>query len=92
MDEFQQARLDSLARVITRSLAIRPEHFITHPTELRFFRGLSDAELQDFAHRHGWRIVRRIGGRQIEFYNDAHERMERARTGNARPGDERPDR
>ena len=28
-------------------------------------------ELNDFALQHGWRVVRRIGGRQIEFYNDA---------------------
>ena len=75
------ARLAPMARVIARSLAVRPEHFITHPTELRRFQSLSDANLREFAQRHGWRVVRRIGGHQIEFYNDAHERQERARTG-----------
>jgi hypothetical protein len=25
---------------------------------------------------HGWRVVRRVGGRQIEFYNDASQRPE----------------
>jgi len=85
------ARLEPMARVIARSLAARPEHFITHPTELRRFQSLSDADLREFAHRYGWCVVRRIGGRQIEFYNDAHEREERARTGNSRPEDERFD-
>ncbi len=92
MDPEALARLEPLARVITRSLATRPEHFITHPTELRRFQSLSDEALREFAHEHGWRVVRRIGGRQIEFYNDAHERQERARTGNVRPEDERADR
>lgn len=71
-----------MARVIGRALAQRPEHFITHPVELKLFHTLSDEQLRDFAHDHGWRVVRRIGGRQIEFYHDVHEQMERARTGN----------
>ncbi len=89
MDQIRQASLESMARVIARSLAGRPEHFITHPAELRLFQSVSEADLRDFAHDHGWRVVSRVGGRQIEFYNDAHERMERARTGNSRPEDER---
>jgi hypothetical protein len=92
MDQLQLRRLEAIARVIERSLAVRPEHFITHPTELRLFQSVRDSDLREFAHRHGWRVVRRVGGRQIEFYNDAHERMERARTGNVRPEDERQDR
>lgn len=92
MQNENLARLDPMARVIARSLAVRPEHFITHPAELRCFQSLSDADLREFAHRHGWRVVRRIGGRQIEFYNDAHERQERARTGNSWPEDDRSDR
>ena len=32
---------------------------------------MSDPELRQFAAENGWRIVRRVGGRQIEFYNDA---------------------
>lgn len=82
-------QLESMARLIGRSLATRPEHFITHPSEMKLFRTLSDDELRAFAHDHGWRIVQRVGGRRIEFYNDAHEREERARTGNSRPEDER---
>lgn len=81
--------LEPMAPVIARSLAIRPEHFVTHPAELRLFHSVNDTDLRAFAHDHGWRVVRRIGGRQIEFYNDAFERMERARTGNSRPEDER---
>ncbi len=82
-------RLEPMARIIAQQLAHKPEHFITHPSEMKLFRTLSDAELGEFAHRHGWRVVQRVGGRRIEFYNDAHERMERARTRNSRPEDER---
>jgi hypothetical protein len=35
---------------------------------------MSEEELRDFATSHGWRIIRRLGGRQIEFYNDASVR------------------
>jgi hypothetical protein len=35
---------------------------------------MSDAEVSEFAKSHGWRVIRRLGGRQIEFYNDASER------------------
>ncbi len=85
-------RLEPIARVIAQELARKPEHFITHPSEKRLFQALSDEDLRGFAHEHGWRVVRRLGGRRIEFYNDAHERMERARTGNALPEDARSDR
>lgn len=74
MDEDRQALLEPMARVIAQQLARRPEHFITHPAELRLFHSLSEDELRRFAQDHGWNVVRRIGGRQIEFYNDAHER------------------
>jgi hypothetical protein len=78
MDETL-ARLDPMARVIGQRLATRPEYFITHPSELRLFQVLSDDDLRRFARDHGWRVVRRIGGRQIEFYNDAGARSEARR-------------
>ena len=81
--------LEPMARVIAQRLAHRPEHFITHPSELKLFHAVNDETLRRFAHEHGWRVVRRIGGRQIEFYNDAYERIERVRTGHSRPEDER---
>ena len=56
---------------ISAALAMKPEVFITHPAELRLLRSLNQDELRRFAAEHGWRSVRRIGGRQIEFYNDA---------------------
>lgn len=84
--------LKPMARIIGQQLARKPEHFITHPSEKRLFQSLADDDLREFAHAHGWRVVRRLGGRRIEFYNDAHERQERARTGNSLPEDERPDR
>ena len=81
-----------MARVIAQRLAVKPEHFITHPSEKRLFQSLGEEDLRAFAHAHGWRVVRRLGGRRIEFYNDAHERQERARTGSTLPQDERADR
>lgn len=92
MDSDLTARLEPMARVIAQQLARKPEHFITHPSEMKLFHALPDDDLREFAHRHGWRVVRRVGGRRIEFYHDAHERQERARTGNFRPEDERADR
>jgi uncharacterized protein (DUF2336 family) len=68
------AALEQLPAVITkiaRMLAIKPEYLVTHPSELRVVRALSDTELRDIARENGWRVVRRLGGRQIEFYNDA---------------------
>jgi hypothetical protein len=32
---------------------------------------MSESELRDLVYEQGWRFVRRVGGRQIEFYNDA---------------------
>ena len=63
--------LPALATKIRATLALKPEIFITHPAELRILREMSDEELRQFAAENGWRIVRRVGGRQIEFYNDA---------------------
>jgi len=64
-------QLPAVVEKITRMLAVKPEYFVSHPSELRVVRALSDSELRDLAYQHGWRVVRRIGGRQIEFYNDA---------------------
>ena len=62
-----------MAKISTR-LAVKPEVFINHPAELRILRSMTDDQLREFAAEHGWRIVRRVGGRQIEFYNDAGAR------------------
>jgi hypothetical protein len=75
MNEEHRALLEPMARVIAQQLARRPEHFITHPAELKLFQSVSDDALRRFAHEHGWRVVRRVGGRQIEFYNDAGMRL-----------------
>jgi hypothetical protein len=66
-----QEQLPAVIAKIARMLAIKPEYFVTHPSELRVVRALSDSELRDITRQHGWRFVRRVGGRQIEFYNDA---------------------
>jgi hypothetical protein len=63
--------LGGLAEKIAARLSIKPEISIIHPAELRILRAMTDKELRSFAASHGWRIVRRLGGRQIEFYNDA---------------------
>jgi hypothetical protein len=63
--------LTGLADKIERVLATKPEYFVTHPSELTAVRSLSRDELDAFARERGWRVVRRVGGRQIEFYKDA---------------------
>jgi hypothetical protein len=67
----QNNDLPGLAEKIAARLAVNSEVFIIHPAELRILRSITDEELRSFAAKRGWRIVRRLGGRQIEFYNDA---------------------
>jgi len=69
---------DDLAPVtakIAATLANKPQIFITHPAELKLLRAMTDEQLRNFATEHGWRVVRRLGGRQLEFYNDAGTRV-----------------
>jgi len=66
--------LSALVPKISATLAVKPEIFITHPAELKILRSVTDDDLRNFAAEHGWRIVRRLGGLQIEFYNDASAR------------------
>jgi len=63
----------ALAAKIEKALSIKSEYVVTQPAELRILRELSHAEVKEFARTHGWRVIRRLGGRQIEFYNDASE-------------------
>ena len=63
--------LPGMEAKIERVLATKPECFVTHPTELHVLHSLSPDQLDDFALQRGWRVVRRVGGRQIEFYKDA---------------------
>jgi hypothetical protein len=72
--------LRPLAEKISARLAVKPEIFIIHPAELRLLDSITDAQLREFAAEHGWRIVRRLGGRQIEFYNDAGVRSNESQT------------
>jgi hypothetical protein len=66
--------LAALRTKIASRLAIKSEIWIMHPAELRVLRSISDGDLRGFATENGWRVVRRLGGRQIEFYNDASTR------------------
>ncbi len=66
--------LAGLAEKIARRLATKSEVYIIHPAELRALRSVTDEELRSLAARNGWRVVRRLGGKQIEFYNDAGAR------------------
>jgi len=66
--------LPALAAKVGERLSISSEYLITQPAELRVLREMADDELREFARSHGWRIIRRLGGRQIEFYNDASAR------------------
>jgi len=66
--------LPALTGKISTGLAAKPEVFITNPVELRILHTMTDEELDNYAVEHGWRVVRRVGGRVIEFYNDASVR------------------
>ncbi len=66
--------LPALAAKIGQRLSISSEYVVTQPAELRVLRDISEGEIHEFAKSHGWRIIRRLGGRQIEFYNDASVR------------------
>ena len=66
--------LPALAAKIGERLSISSEYVVTHPAELRVLRDMPENEVREFARSHGWRIIRRLGGRQIEFYNDASAR------------------
>jgi len=63
--------LPALAAKMAKVLSIKPEYLVTQPAELRILREMSEADVREFAKSHGWRVIRRLGGRQIEFYNDA---------------------
>jgi hypothetical protein len=67
--------LPGVAAKIAKVLARQSEYVVTQPAELRILREMSDTEVGGFARSHGWRVIRRLGGRQIEFYNDASERL-----------------
>jgi hypothetical protein len=66
--------LPALAAKIGERLSISSEYLVTQPAELRVLRDMSEEELREFAMTRGWRLIRRLGGRQIEFYNDASVR------------------
>ena len=66
--------LPALATKIAKALSRGYEYVVTQPAELRIVQAMSEAEVSEFAKSHGWRVIRRLGGRQIEFYNDASVR------------------
>jgi hypothetical protein len=66
--------LPGLVAKIGEVLSKSSEYVVTQPAELRVLREMSEDEVREFAKSHGWRIIRRLGGRQIEFYNDASVR------------------
>jgi len=67
--------LPALSEKVAKVLSRVAEYVVTQPAELRVLREMSDAEVSEFAESHGWRVIRRLGGRQIEFYNDASVRV-----------------
>ena len=66
--------LPALAAKIGKRLAVSSEYVVTQPAELRVLGNMSEDEIREFAKTRGWRVIRRLGGRQIEFYNDAGAR------------------
>ncbi|MGI8819533.1 MAG: hypothetical protein ACR2ID_01465 [Chthoniobacterales bacterium] len=71
-------QLAAIERRIASELTRRPECFIVHPAEVRTLQPLAPGELRDLAQRNGWRVVRRLGGRQFQFYNDTFARLARS--------------
>ena len=69
--------LSAVEAKITAVLQRRPECFVVHPTETRLLGRLSVEDLRTFASDRGWRVVRRLGGRQYQFYNDTTARLMR---------------
>lgn len=67
--------LPALAVKTATVLSIKSEYVVTQPAELRILREMSEIDIRDFAKNHGWGVIRRLGGRQIEFYNDASQRV-----------------
>jgi hypothetical protein len=65
--------LQAIADSVSDALAQKPEHFVKHPAEIKVLQELSDDELRDFAHDRGWSVIKRLGGMQIQFYNDNDE-------------------
>ena len=63
--------LPALTAKIGQRLSNSSEYVVVQPAELRVLREMSEDEVREFAKSHGWRVIRRLGGRQIEFYNDA---------------------
>jgi hypothetical protein len=66
--------LPALAAKIGERLSKSSEYIVTQPAELRIIREMSEDEVRQFAKSHGWCVIRRLGGRQFEFYNDASVR------------------
>ena len=53
--------LPALTTKIARMLSIRSEYVVTQPAELRILREMTEENLREFANRHGWRVIRRLG-------------------------------
>ena len=68
--------LPSLVSKIGERLSKSSEYVVTQPAELRILREMSENEVHEFAKSHGWCVICRLGGRQIEFYNDASLRAQ----------------
>jgi hypothetical protein len=66
--------LPALAAKIGEALSNRSEYIVTQPAELRVLREMSEDDVREFARSRGWSVIRRLGGQQIEFYNDASVR------------------
>jgi len=71
---MMRSDLSGLAAKVANALSSKSEYVVTQPAELRVLREMSETEVSNFAKSHGWRVIHRLGGRQIEFYNDANLR------------------
>lgn len=63
-------QLPALLGKIATVLATEAGYFVTHPAEVRLLQNISIVDLRELARRRGWRVVSKVGGRQVQFYND----------------------
>ena len=68
---FSNSDLYSNLERIDRRVGRATSVIIQHPVELRVFEGLTPSELSAASAQYDLQIVRRMGGRQLEFTRSA---------------------
>ncbi|MFT6864205.1 MAG: hypothetical protein ACJAVK_002769 [Akkermansiaceae bacterium] len=64
---FPTTNLHTLLKRVDSRVGFANTVLVNHPTELRTFEALTPREVSVAAAQHNLEIVRRMGGRQLEF-------------------------